>query len=74
MCTRRPHGDEQHRSRQIVQGAGRSSKLVAWTEGTERAMVIDAYTWIRVPGTDVEVRALTDRPLALRYRPAGRRR
>jgi hypothetical protein len=74
VCTRRPHGDEQHRGRQAVQGAGRSSKLVAWTEGTERAMVIDAYTWTRVPGTDMEVRALTDRPLALRYRPAGWRR
>jgi hypothetical protein len=32
-------------------------------------MVIDAYTWTRVPRTDIEVRALTDRPMALRYRP-----
>ena len=31
-------------------------------------MVVDGYVWTRVPGTDVEVRALTDRPLALRYR------
>jgi hypothetical protein len=31
-------------------------------------MVVNGYTWSRVPGTDVEVRALTDRPLALRYR------
>ncbi len=50
-------------------GLGRSTKPVAWTRGTERAMVVDGYTWSRVPGTDVEVRALTDRPLALRYGP-----
>lgn len=31
-------------------------------------MVIDAYIWTRVPGTEIEVRALTDRPLAFRYR------
>ena len=57
-----------------MQGAGRASKLVACTEGTEPTMVLDAYTWTRVPGPDTEVRALTDRPLALRYSPAGRRR
>ncbi len=32
------------------------------------------YTWTRVPGTDLEVRALTDKPLALRYRPQTRPR
>ena len=32
-------------------------------------MVVDGYTWTRIPGTDLEVRALTDKPLALRYRP-----
>jgi hypothetical protein len=36
-------------------------------------MVVDGYTWSRVPGTDIEVRALTDKPLALRYRPSGER-
>jgi hypothetical protein len=40
--------------------------------GFERAMVVDGYTWSRVPGTDVEVRALTNRPLALRYRSSLR--
>jgi hypothetical protein len=33
-------------------------------------MVVDAHSWSRVPGTDVEVRIFTDKPLALRYRPA----
>jgi hypothetical protein len=70
VCTLRPHGkDAQHKGYQAVQGTGRSTKLVAWTGGTERAMVIDGYTWTRIPGTNIEVRALTDRPLALRYRP-----
>jgi hypothetical protein len=69
VCTRRPHDeDEQHKGYQAVQGLGRSTKPVAWTGGTERAMVVDGYTWSRVPGTDVEVRALTTRPLALRHR------
>ena len=69
VCTRRPHGqDEQHKGRAAVQGAGRSSKVVSWTGGSERALVVDGYAWTRVPGTDVEVRALTERPLALRYR------
>lgn len=53
-----------------MQGLGRSTKPIAWTGGTERAMVVDGYSWSRLPGTDVEVRALTDRPLALRYRPS----
>ncbi|MGH3769354.1 MAG: hypothetical protein ACRDTX_30115 [Pseudonocardiaceae bacterium] len=52
-----------------MQGAGRSTQLVSWAGGSERAMVIDGYTWTRVPGTDSEVRALTGRPLAVRYRP-----
>ena len=50
-------------------GAGRSTRVVTWTGGTERAMVVDGYTWTRIPDTDLEVRALTDKPLALRYRP-----
>ena len=33
----------------------------------ERAMVLDAYRWTRLPGSNIEIRALTDRPLALRY-------
>ena len=69
-CTLRPHTDvKQHQGRQAVQGAGRSTRIVTWTGGTQRAMVIDGYTWTRIPGTDLEVRALTDKPLALRYRP-----
>ena len=74
VCTHRPHGsDVQHCGYQAVQGTGRSIRLVRWTGGTQRAMVVDGYTWSRVPGTDVEVRALTDKPLALRYRPSGER-
>ncbi|MGH3847146.1 MAG: hypothetical protein ACRDS0_37860 [Pseudonocardiaceae bacterium] len=70
VCTRRPHAEDQcHQGWAAVQGTGRSTRLVSWTGGRERAMVIDAYTWTRVLGTDLEVRALTDRPLALRYRP-----
>lgn len=69
VCTRRPHDDgEQHKGWAAVQGAGRSTRLVSWSGGSERAVVVDGYLWSRVPGTDVEVRALTDRPLALRYR------
>jgi hypothetical protein len=36
-------------------------------------MVVDGYTWTRIPGTAIEVRALTDKPLALRYRPPRHR-
>jgi hypothetical protein len=36
-------------------------------------MVVDGYTWTRIPGTAIEVRALTATSLALRYRPAGHR-
>ena len=69
-CTLRPHTDDKHhQGRQAVQGAGRSTCIVTWTGGTERAMVVNGYTWTRIPGTDIEVRALTDKPLALRYRP-----
>lgn len=72
VCTRRPHrDDEQHQGYQAVQGTSRSTRIVRWTGGTERAMVVDGYTWTRVPGTTIEVRALTDKPLALRYRPRG---
>lgn len=69
-CTLRPHrDDEQHRGYQAVQGGARSTRLVSWAGGTERAMVVDGYTWSRLSGTDVELRALTNKPLALRYRP-----
>jgi hypothetical protein len=36
-------------------------------------MVVTGYTWTRVPGTGIEVRALATTPLALRYRPSGHR-
>ena len=37
-----------------MQGAGQSKKLVGWTGGSERAMVVQhGYTWAGVPGTDV---------------------
>jgi hypothetical protein len=70
VCTRRPHDDhEQHRGYQAVEGGPRSTRLTTWTGGTERAMVVEGYTWTRLSGTDYEVRALAVRPLALRYRP-----
>ena len=70
VCTRRPHDDgKRHKGWAAVQGAGWSTRPVSWSGGTTRAVVIDAYTWTRIPGTDIEVRALTDRPLAVRYRP-----
>ena len=72
VCTRRPHrDDEPHQGYQAVQGTGRSTRVVSWAGGTERAMVVDGYTWSRLPRTDVEVRALTNKPFALRYRPRG---
>ncbi|MDQ4033714.1 MAG: hypothetical protein M3332_16310 [Actinomycetota bacterium] len=68
-CTLRPHtNNRQHQGRQLCRVAGRSTCIVTWTGGTERAMVSTA-----TPGpasrTDVEVRALINKPLALRYRP-----
>jgi hypothetical protein len=69
-CTLRPHTeDKHHQGCEAVQGAGRSTRIVTWAGGTQRAMVVDGYTWTRIPGTDLEVRALTNKPLALRYRP-----
>jgi hypothetical protein len=70
VCTRRPHGqDQEHQGWAAVEGAGRSKKLVGWTGESERAMVVEqGYTWTRVPGTDVEVRVLANRPVALRWR------
>lgn len=69
VCTKRPHAEgEEHKGWAAVQGGGRSKMLVDWTGGTERAMVVDGYNWARVPGTDVEVRVLGDKPLALRWR------
>jgi len=49
----------------------RRTHVTTWTGGTERALVVDGYTWTVLPGTDYEMRALTVRPLALRYRPRG---
>ncbi|MGH3797151.1 MAG: hypothetical protein ACRDSP_19945 [Pseudonocardiaceae bacterium] len=70
VCTRRPHGDDTpHQGYEAVEGGTRSARLTSWNGGTERAMVVDGYTWTRIPGTGAEVRALTERPLALRYRP-----
>jgi hypothetical protein len=69
VCTFRPHGDDlEPKGWAAVQDAGRSTKLVSWVGGNERAMVVDGYTWSRLPGTDVEVRILGDRPLAVRWR------
>jgi hypothetical protein len=62
VCTRRP------RRAGALAGPLASSTGAG---GTERAMVVDGYTWTRVPGAAIEVRALTDKPLALRYRPSG---
>jgi hypothetical protein len=39
----------------------------------ERVMVVEGDTWSGLPGTTVEVRALTDKSLVLRYRPSGGR-
>jgi hypothetical protein len=36
-------------------------------------MLVDSYTWSRLPATDGEVRSFTDKPLTLRYRPAERK-
>lgn len=70
VCTLRPHDDDKpHQGIRAVEGGGRSTRVVTWTGGTERAMVVDGYTWTRIPGTDADVRALTEKPLALRYRP-----
>jgi hypothetical protein len=67
VCTRCPHGQgQEHQGWAAVQGAGRSKKLVGWNGGREWAMVVDGYTWSRVPGTEVEVRVLADRPMAVR--------
>lgn len=45
VCTHRPHrDDEQHKGYQAVQGTGRSTRLVQWTDGIERATVVDGYT------------------------------
>ncbi len=33
--------------------------------------MVDGYTWTRIPGTGIEVRARVTTPLALRYRPRG---
>lgn len=48
----------------------RSTPVATWTGGTEWAIVVDGPTRTPLPGT--EARALTDKPLALRYRPGPR--
>ena len=73
VCARRPHRDEQHRGHHVGRGAGRATSVATWTGGSERAMVVDGYTWTRIRGTATEARALTATPLALRYRPSGHR-
>lgn len=70
MCTLRPHSeDKPHHGIQAVEGSQRATRTATWMGGTERAMVLNGYTWTVLPGTDYEVRALTVQPLALRYRP-----
>ena len=57
VCTRRPHGDGvEHKGYAAVQGTGRSTYLMDWAGGTQRAMVVDGYRWSRLPGADIEVR------------------
>jgi hypothetical protein len=70
VCTKRLHGsDVDHHGYEAVHGGGRDRRLVTWRGGNERAMVIEqGYTWTQVPGTDLEVRVLANRPGALRYR------
>lgn len=70
VCTKRPHGDHvEHQGYSAVSGGGRDRQLETWSGGEERALVVEqGYTWTRVPGTDVEVRVLANRPVALRYR------
>ncbi|MCA1674198.1 MAG: hypothetical protein LC799_19080, partial [Actinobacteria bacterium] len=60
VCTLRPHSDDRkHQGVQAVEGGRRATRTVSWTGGTERAMVVDGYTWTPLPGTDYELRALT---------------
>lgn len=70
VCTKRPHGDAvEHEGYSAVSGGGRDRRLETWHGGAERALVVEqGYAWTRVPGTDVEVRVVGDRPLAVRYR------
>jgi hypothetical protein len=55
VCTRRPHhNQEEHQGYQAVQrAAGRSTRIVRWIGGTERAMVVNGYTWSQLQGTHV---------------------
>lgn len=51
-----------------MSGNGADRRVVAWSGGDERAMVVEhGYTWTRMLGTDVEARVLADRPVALHY-------
>lgn len=74
VCTKRPHGQvTEHQGFMAVHGGGRDRRLVAWRGGEERALVVEqGYTWTRVPGPDVEVRVLANRPVALRWRRRAR--
>src|SRR5438105_1613346 len=67
VCTKRPHrSDVEHQGFAAVQGGGWDRHVVTWSGGTERAMVVEqGYTRVGVPGTDVEVRILANRPVAL---------
>jgi hypothetical protein len=59
----------EHQGFEAVQGGGRDRRLVSWSGGSERAMVVkQSYTWVHMPSTEVEVRVLANRPVALRYR------
>lgn len=54
-------------------GSVTTERAVRWSGGTERAVVAEAERWVRVPGTDVEVRTRGPRSAALLTRPAARR-
>ncbi|MQA26029.1 MAG: hypothetical protein GEU94_11265 [Micromonosporaceae bacterium] len=80
VCTLPPHGeDQQHAGKHtVLAGDGRVfgrkvevTRTVRWYGGNERAMVVDGYCWTEVPGTGFEVRALQEKPLAIRWGPVG---
>ncbi|MFN2495397.1 MAG: hypothetical protein ABR608_05765 [Pseudonocardiaceae bacterium] len=51
VSTLRPHGDDQpHEARERVMGTVRRTRVTTWTDGTERAMVVDGYTWTVLAG------------------------
>lgn len=70
VCTLRPHGaDKPHKAWERVPGTLRETRVTTWTGGAERAMIVDGYTWTPIPGTNVEVRVLDVKPMALRWQP-----